>query len=49
MSTTIAAIRHDTESVARDIDNVEQGFDRFSEQVEDFRSATNTFLSSFAA
>ncbi len=49
MSTTIAAIRHDTENVARDIDNVEQGFDRFSEQVENFRSATNTFLSTFAA
>jgi methyl-accepting chemotaxis protein len=49
MSTTIAAIRHDTEAVAKDIDNVEQGFGRFSEQVEDFRSATNAFLSSFAA
>ena len=30
MSSTIAAIRSDTENVAKDIDQVEQGFGRFS-------------------
>src|SRR4029453_11797602 len=34
MSSTIAAIRSDTENVAQDIDEVEQGFGRFSEQIE---------------
>ena len=29
MSSTIAAIRSDTEQVAKDIDSVEQGFGRF--------------------
>ncbi|MEO6361574.1 MAG: methyl-accepting chemotaxis protein [Sphingomicrobium sp.] len=38
MSSTIAAIRSDTENVAKDIDEVEQGFGRFSEQMSDFRS-----------
>ena len=33
MSSTIAAIRSETENVARDIDSVEQGFGRFSEQI----------------
>src|ERR687894_92770 len=36
MSTTIAAIRHETENVARDIDGVEQGFARFSDQMSEF-------------
>jgi methyl-accepting chemotaxis protein len=49
MSSTIAAIRSDTENVAKDIDNVEQGFGRFSEQIADFRSATSEFVSKFAA
>ena len=49
MSSTIAAIRSDTENVAQDIDNVEQGFGRFSEQIADFRSATSEFVSKFAA
>jgi len=38
MSSTIAAIRSDTENVAKDIDEVEQGFGRFSDQMSDFRS-----------
>ncbi len=49
MSSTIAAIRSDTENVAKDIDSVEQGFGRFSEQIADFRSATSEFVSKFAA
>jgi len=49
MSSTIAAIRSDTENVARDIDQVEQGFGRFTEQVGDFRNATAEFVSKFAA
>ncbi len=49
MSSTIAAIRSDTENVARDIDGVEQGFARFSDQMKEFRGATNEFVSRFAA
>jgi len=49
MSSTIAAIRSDTENVARDIDGVEQGFGRFSEQINEFRSATADFIAKFAA
>ena len=49
MSSTIAAIRADTEKVAQEIDQVEQGFGRFSEQIADFRSATNEFVSGLAA
>ena len=36
MSSTIAAIRTDTENVAKDIDQVEQGFGQFAEQIADF-------------
>jgi methyl-accepting chemotaxis protein len=49
MSSTIAAIRSDTENVARDIDQVESGFGRFSEQIADFRSVTKDFVTSIAA
>jgi methyl-accepting chemotaxis protein len=49
MSSTIAAIRSDTEQVADDIDQVEQGFGRFSTRIADFRSATSEFVSTFAA
>ena len=49
MSSTIAAIRSDTESVARDIDQVEQGFGRFAEDIADFRSTTSEFVAKFAA
>ena len=49
MSSTIAAIRSDTENVARDIDQVEQGFGRFVEDIADFRSTTSEFVSQFAA
>ncbi|MEO5972446.1 MAG: chemotaxis protein, partial [Sphingomicrobium sp.] len=49
MSSTIAAIRSDTESVAHDIDQVEQGFGRFSGQISDFKLATDEFVSKFAA
>src|SRR3954453_21554854 len=38
MSSTIAAIRSDTENVAKYIDQVEQGFGRFSEQIANFKS-----------
>jgi methyl-accepting chemotaxis protein len=49
MSSTIAAIRSDTEQVAKDIDSVEQGFGRFRARIADFRSATSEFVSTFAA
>ena len=49
MSSTIATIRSDTENVARDIDQVEQGFGRFAEDIADFRSTTSEFVAKFAA
>jgi methyl-accepting chemotaxis protein len=49
MSSTIAAIRSDTENVAKDIDSVEQGFGRFSKQIEEFQATTSAFVSTFAA
>jgi methyl-accepting chemotaxis protein len=49
MSSTIAAIRSDTENVAKDIDQVEQGFGRFSEQIAAFKSTAKTFVSGVAA
>jgi methyl-accepting chemotaxis protein len=49
MSSTIAAIRSDTENVAKDIDQVEQGFGRFSEQIADFKSTATAFVSGAAA
>ena len=49
MSSTIAAIRSDTERVADSIDKVEHGFDNFSRQMTDFRTATTSFVANFAA
>jgi methyl-accepting chemotaxis protein len=49
MSSTIAAIRADTENVATDIDQVEQGFGRFSEQIAEFTSKTKEFVARVAA
>ena len=45
MSSTIAAIRTDTENVAKDIDQVEHGFGRFADQIADFTSKTKDFAS----
>jgi methyl-accepting chemotaxis protein len=49
MSSTIAAIRSDTENVAKDIDQVEQGFGRFSEQIATFTSTAKAFVNGIAA
>ena len=49
MSSTIAAIRSDTENVAKDIDEVEQGFGRFAEQIGEFASKTKEFVTRVAA
>jgi methyl-accepting chemotaxis protein len=49
MSSTIAAIRSDTESVAKDIDQVEQGFGRFSEEIATFRSTAKAFVNGLAS
>ena len=49
MSSTIAAIRSDTEQVAQDIDQVEQGFGRFSQQIADFTRKTKEFVAHLAA
>jgi methyl-accepting chemotaxis protein len=49
MSSTIAAIRTDTENVAKDIDQVEQGFGRFSEQISGFKTTAKAFVNGMAA
>jgi methyl-accepting chemotaxis protein len=49
MSSTIAAIRTDTENVAKDIDEVEQGFGRFSDQIAGFKSTAKAFVNGIAA
>ena len=49
MSSTIAAIRLDTENVAKDIDQVEQGFGRFSEHIANFRASAASLVSGRAA
>ncbi len=49
MSSTIAAIRSDTENVAKDIDQVEQGFGRFSEQIANFKITAKAFVNGIAA
>ena len=49
MSSTIAAIRSDTEYVAKDIDEVEHGFGRFSEQIANFKKTARAFVSGIAA
>jgi methyl-accepting chemotaxis protein len=48
MSSTIAAIRTDTENVAKNIDNVEQGFGEFGKQMADFRTVAKDFASRVA-
>jgi len=48
MSSTIAAIRTDTENVAKDIDSVEQGFGEFGQQMADFRAAAKDFANKVA-
>ena len=49
MSSTIAAIRSDTENVAKDIDQVEQGFGRFSDQIATFKASAKAFVNGMAA
>jgi methyl-accepting chemotaxis protein len=49
MSSTIAAIRSETEQVAKDIDGVEQGFGRFQQQISDFTRKTKEFVAHLAA
>jgi methyl-accepting chemotaxis protein len=49
MSSTIAAIRSDTESVATDIDEVQDGFGRFAEQIANFKTTANAFVNGIAA
>jgi methyl-accepting chemotaxis protein len=49
MSSTIAAIRSDTEQVAKDIDQVEQGFGKFGQQIADFTRKTREFVAHLAA
>ena len=49
MSSTIAAIRSDTENVAKDIDQVEQGFGRFSDQIASFKASAKAFVNGIAA
>ncbi|HET9637760.1 MAG TPA: methyl-accepting chemotaxis protein [Allosphingosinicella sp.] len=49
MSATIASIRHDTESVASEIDAVESGFANVDDRLTRFRAATAEFVTGFAA
>ncbi|MEO7563996.1 MAG: methyl-accepting chemotaxis protein [Sphingomicrobium sp.] len=49
MSSTIAAIRSDTENVAKDIDLVEKGFGNFSDQISNFKATASEFVSGIAA
>ena len=49
MSSTIAAIREDTENVAREIDGVESGFVRVDEVRGRFRAAASEVRTSVAA
>ena len=48
MSSTIAAIRSDTENVAKDIDSVEQDFGDFGQHMADFRAVAKDFVSRVA-
>jgi methyl-accepting chemotaxis protein len=49
MSSTIAAIRADTETVAGEIDQLENGFARVDDQLTRFAASASAFLSTFAA
>ena len=49
MSSTIAAIRADTDKVAGEIDEVERDFGQVDEQLARFRDATSRFLKSYVA
>ncbi|MBV9931439.1 MAG: chemotaxis protein [Alphaproteobacteria bacterium] len=49
MSSTIAAIRADTEAVAGEIDQLENGFARVDDQLTRFAASASAFLSTFAA
>jgi methyl-accepting chemotaxis protein len=49
MSSTIAAIRADTESVAAEIDGVEKDFSEIDEQMVRFKATASKFVQTFAA
>jgi methyl-accepting chemotaxis protein len=49
MSSTIAAIRTDTEQVARDIDQLEAGFRSVDEQLARLDQTTGAFVDRIAA
>jgi methyl-accepting chemotaxis protein len=49
MSSTIAAIRSDTETVANEIDEVEQNFGEVDEKMTEFKQVIDEFISSLAA
>jgi methyl-accepting chemotaxis protein len=49
MSSTIAAIRQDTETVASEIDGLTRNFGHVDEQMARFKVATTHFVKGFAA
>ncbi len=49
MSSTIAAIRADTENVASEIDEVEKNFSEVDEQMTRFKATAGRFVQTFAA
>ncbi len=49
MSSTIAAIRQDTENVAGEIDGLTKNFGHVDEQMARFKAAAGAFVNTFAA
>jgi len=49
MSSTIAAIRADTENVASEIDEVEKSFGEVDAQMASFKTSADKFVKNFAA
>jgi methyl-accepting chemotaxis protein len=49
MSSTIAAIRADTENVASEIDEVEKSFGAVDEEMAKFKASAGKFVRNFAA
>ena len=49
MSSTIAAIRSDTENVAAEIDGLTRSFGHVDEQMASFKASAGRFVTTFAA
>jgi methyl-accepting chemotaxis protein len=49
MSSTIAAIREDTEAVASEIDGIGRGFDTFDGRLNELKTSAGEFVAQVAA